>query len=134
MATIYGKGRGKAGSHAPRAEKPYWLKLKPAEIEKIVIDLAKKGLPSPKIGLILRDSYGVPSIKAVVGKKIEQIMTEHGIKPERHELAALEKRAKALKKHLEKNHKDMRAKRGLQLTESKFRRLKQHHARKKKIK
>lgn len=132
MATLYGKGRGKARSHAPRGEKPYWLKLKPAEIEKIVIDLAKKDMSSAQIGLVLRDSYGIPSIKVAVGKKIEQIMIEHGIVPEHYELVALEKRAEALKKHLEHNKKDTRGKRGLQLTESKFRRLKRYHARKKK--
>lgn len=131
MATLYGKGRGKAGSHAPKAEKPCWLGLKAEKIEELVIELAKKDLSPAKIGLILRDSYGVPSVKAITGKKIQKILKEKGIKVEPYELVALEKRIKTLKKHLEKNKKDMRAKRGLQLTESKLRRLQKYHKKKK---
>lgn len=127
MATLYGKGKGKAGSHAPKSEKPHWLKIKPAEVKKIIVELAKKDLTSAQIGLVLRDKYGIPGVKVVVGKKIHQIMTEAGIKPERYGLIALEKRAKSLRKHLEHNHKDTRAKRGLQLTEAKFRRLRKYY-------
>lgn len=134
MATIYGKGRGKAGSHAPKAEKPYWLGLKAEEIKNLVVDLAKKGLNPVKIGLVLRDNYGVPSVKAITGKKIQKILKEKGIKLEPYELVRFEKRIKTLKKHLEKNKKDTRAKRGLQLTESKLRRLKKYYKKKKKEK
>lgn len=129
MATRYGKGRGKAGSHAPKLEKPYWLNIAPTEVEALVVDLAKKGISAPKIGLILRDSYGIPSVKVVTGKKIEKILEEHGLKAEPYEIIALEKRIKALKKHVEKNKKDMVAKRGLQLTQEKLRKLQQYNER-----
>ena len=130
MATLYGRGRGKARSHAPKPEKYHWFNMKPEEIEKLVVDLAEKGLSLSKIGLILRDSYGVYSIKAITGKKIKKILEEKGIEVEPYELVALEKRIKALKKHLEKNKKDTRAKRGLQLTEAKLRRLQKYYKKK----
>ncbi|MCL6500450.1 MAG: 30S ribosomal protein S15 [Candidatus Pacearchaeota archaeon] len=123
MATLYGKGRGKAGSHAPKPEKPHWLNMSAKDAEALVVDLAKKGVSVPKIGLILRDSYGVPSVKMLTGKKITKILEENNIAVEPHEIIALKKRIKTLKKHTEKNKKDMVAKRGLQLTEEKLRRL-----------
>ncbi|UZE93835.1 MAG: 30S ribosomal protein S15 [Candidatus Pacearchaeota archaeon] len=132
MATLYGKGRGKAGSHAPKAEKPYWFSMKPEEVEKLIVDLAKKGTNPVKIGLILRDNYSVPSVKTVTGKKIKKILEEKGIEVEPYEIIALEKRVRELKRHLAKNKKDMRAKRGLQLSEAKIRRLKKYKKKEKK--
>lgn len=132
MATLYGHGRGKAGSHPPKPEKPHWLKMKPKEVEELVVSLAKQGLSTSMIGFILRDSYGIPSVKVVTGKKIGKILAEHGIKAEMEDLRALEEKQKRLEKHLEKNKHDMTAKRGLQLTKSKIKRLKDYYTKKKK--
>lgn len=125
MATIYGKGKGKAGSHPPKQEKPYWIKLSSKEVEELVVKLAKQGMTSSKIGLVLRDSYGIPSVKTVTGKKIQQILKENGIK-QNEEIDALEKKLKKLEKHFEKNKGDKVAKRGIQLTKSKLARLKKY--------
>lgn len=122
MATLYGKGHGKAGSHSPKNEKPYWFNMKPEEVRKLVIELAKKGINPVKIGFILRDSYGIPSVKMITGKKVQKILEEEGLKVEPHEITKIEKRIKVLEKHLEKNKKDTRAKRGLQLNKAKLRR------------
>jgi len=130
MATIYGKGRGKAGSHRPKPEKPYWLKLSSKEIEDLIIKLARQELPSAKIGLILRDTYGIPSTKAAIGKKIQKVLEEHGIAPSDDNSLALDKKRARLNKHLGKNKGDKTAKRGLQLTESKLARLKRYNSRK----
>lgn len=127
MATLYGHGKGKARSHAPKQEKPYWLKLEPKEVEELIVKMAKQGMDSTKIGLVLRDSYGIPNVKAATGKKIQQILKENKIEVSPLELVSLQKKLKALKKHFEKNKKDMTAKRGLQLTESKIRRLKKYY-------
>jgi small subunit ribosomal protein S15 len=132
MATLYGRGRGKARSHAPKAEKPYWVKMESKEIEEVVVKLAKQGLSSAKIGLMLRDNYGIPSTKTVIGKKVEKILAENNVKTQDYNIVSLEKRQRALKKHLEKNKKDMTAKRGLQLTEAKIRRLEKYSKRKSK--
>lgn len=132
MAKLYGGGRGKARSHAPKQEKPYWLKLSEKEVEELVVKLAQQGMDSAKIGLTLRDSYGIPSVKAVTNKKVQKILEENQVNVQSLELAALRKRAKALGKHLEKNKGDMTAKRGLQITEAKIRRLEKYHTKKKK--
>ena len=50
-----------------------WLKIKPSEVENIVIDLYKKGNTPAKIGLILRDQHGIPKAK-LIGKKISKII------------------------------------------------------------
>ena len=86
--------------------------------------IRKEGKSTALIGTILRDSYGVPSVKAVTGKKITKILNEKEVSPKLPEdLINLIKRVLALTTHLTKNKKDMDAKRGLQLTESKIRRL-----------
>jgi small subunit ribosomal protein S15 len=133
MATLHGRARGKARSHKPRDLKPKWLKLNAREVEQITIQLAKRGIGEAKIGLILRDSYGIPSVKAIVGKKIRQIIKENipGAKEKvPYELNNLIKRLKKLKKHAESNKGDMTAKRGVQLTESKIRRLEKYYKKK----
>jgi small subunit ribosomal protein S15 len=76
------------------------------------------------IGLILRDSYGIPDVKHVTGKSISKILEEKKIAPKIPEdLMSLIKRAIAIRKHMEENRQDMSALRGLQLTESKIKRL-----------
>jgi small subunit ribosomal protein S15 len=134
MATIHGRGKGKARSHKPKELKPKWFKLSAKDVEQITTQLAKKGIGEAKIGLILRDSYGIPSVKAVTGKSIRQITREHI--PEAkdklpYELSNLIKRLKKLKKHAGTNKGDMTAKRGIQLTESKIRRLEKYYKKKK---
>ncbi len=132
MATLYGRGRGKAGSHKPIfTEKPTWVVLNNKQIEELIVKLAKEGNTSAKIGLILRDSYGINNIRGIIGKKIEKVLEENKIEYEPHELIAVEKKHKKLKKHFESNKQDKVAKRGLQLTEVKLIRLKRYHKRNK---
>jgi small subunit ribosomal protein S15 len=107
-----------------RTEAPEWVTLKPEEVEELVVKFAKEGYQSAMIGMILRDTYGIPDVKLITGKKISQIMKEHGVYPEVPEdLLNLMKRAVNLRNHLEQHPKDLHSKRGLQLIESKIRRL-----------
>ncbi len=93
-------------------KKPEWVKMKPAEVEQIVIDLAKKEETPEKIGLILRDTHGVPKVK-LVGKKIGKILEEAKIKVsgigERTQL-----KIDNVEKHILKNKHDYTALRSLQ--------------------
>jgi len=129
---MHARKRGKHGSKKPeRASPPSWVKLKPKDVEKLVIELAKKGYTSAMIGTILRDSYGIPDVKLLTGKKISQIMKENNLYPEVPEdLLNLIRRAVNLRKHLEKHRKDLHSKRGLQLIESKIKRLVKYYVRK----
>ena len=74
--------------------------------------------------MILRDSYGIPDIQILTGKKIMKILSEHNLNkniPE--DLQFLIKKDIRLMKHAETHKKDMTVKRGLQLTLSKIHRL-----------
>lgn len=125
MARMHSRKRGKSGSTKPsKLTKPTWVSLKPKEIEMLVVRSAKEGRPASQIGLHLRDEYGVPSVKLMTGKSVKQILTEKKLAPEIPEdLMALLRKAVLVRKHLAENRSDMTAKRGLQLTESKIRRL-----------
>ncbi len=90
----------------------------------LVIKLRREGMEPSKIGLTLRDSYGIPSVRIITGKKIVQVLKEHKMPlalPE--DLSNLIKRAIRIRKHLGPNRKDLHSKRGLQLNEAKIRRL-----------
>ena len=69
---------GKNKEETSEQSKEQWVGLKPAEIEKIIIDLGKQGEQPAKIGLILRDKHGVPKDR-LADKKITQILREAGI-------------------------------------------------------
>jgi small subunit ribosomal protein S15 len=113
-----------------RKEPPRWLKIKKEEVEKLVIEFAKKRYSSAKIGMILRDTYGIPDVKLITGKSISQIMKEAGVYPELPEdLLFLLKRAVKLREHLEKHRKDKHSKRGLEILESRIRRLAKYYIR-----
>src|SRR3989338_6655184 len=116
MAKLYSKSRGKAGSHKPMDKTvPSWVTYKPAEVEQLIVKLAKQEKGSSLIGIILRDSYGIPSVKALLGKTIMQVI----------------KKNIAEMKHMESNKHDMVAHRGVQLTESKIKRLATYYKAKK---
>ncbi len=125
MARMHSRKKGQSGSKKPlKKEKPTWIRYKPMEIELLIVKLAKEGKTSSEIGIILRDIYGVPDVKLIIGKHISKILDEKKLLKELPEdLIALMKRAIFIKKHLERNHHDMTAKRGLQLTDSKIKRL-----------
>ncbi|MFW9900149.1 MAG: 30S ribosomal protein S15 [Candidatus Thorarchaeota archaeon] len=133
MARMHSRKKGCSGSTRPaRLEKPVWIELSPEEVESEVVKLARKGHSKSMIGTIMRDSRGVPLVKVVTGKKVSQILEENNIEttlPE--ELANLVRKALSIRKHLETNHKDLEARKGLNRTESKIYRLIKYYKKKK---
>lgn len=125
MARMYSRARGKHGSKKPiRKAIPSWLGYKKKEVEILVAKAAKEGLSPSIIGIHLRDSYGIPDVKLITGKTITKILIEKNLQPKLPEdLVALMKRAVALRKHHDENPQDNTALRGLQITESKIRKL-----------
>ena len=112
------------------SENPSWVPLTATEIEDLVERLARDGLLSARIGLVLRDQYGVPNVKLATGKSITQIMEERGVKPALPEdLANLMRRAIDLNVHLKDNKGDVSNRRGLNLIEAKIRRLERYYKR-----
>jgi small subunit ribosomal protein S15 len=125
MARIHARRRGDSGSVRPhRNEAPPWSNTDVKVIEKVIIDLKKEGYSSSRIGLVLRDQYGVPDVKLVLGRRIDQILKENGLLSDiPDDLRNLITKALGLRKHLSENKNDLHNKRQLQLTESKVRRL-----------
>ena len=125
MARRYSRKKGKSGSTRPtEVKKKAWTSYSKEEVEKLVVKLSKEGNSQSKIGLILRDRYGVPDIRSITSKKISQVLQENKIilkLPE--DITNLIKREIVLMKHIEANNKDKTARRGLILTESKIKRL-----------
>ncbi|HHF55495.1 MAG TPA: 30S ribosomal protein S15 [Thermoplasmatales archaeon] len=134
MARMHARRRGKSGSKHPiERTHPEWS-LKPEEIEELIVKLAEEGKPPAMIGLILRDSYGVPDVRAALGKKITKVLEEHNLLPEIPEDLSnlLDKRANLLK-HLAEHKKDLHNRRRLQLIEAKIKRLVKYYKREGKL-
>ena len=131
MARMHSRKKGKAGSKRPSTRtKQSWLRYKAKEVELLVTKLAKEEKTSSHIGIILRDSYGIPDVEQVIGKRICSLLKEKELLPKIPEdLMALIRKSILIRKHLEKNRKDMPASRGLQLTDSKIRRLVKYYKR-----
>jgi small subunit ribosomal protein S15 len=125
MARKYSRKKGKSGSKKPlQPKKPFWLSKKPKEIELVIVKLAKEGNTASKIGMILRDSYGVPDVKVLLKKSITDVLKSKNLEKEIPEdLMGLIKKTITIKAHREENKHDNVSLRGLQLTESKLKRL-----------
>ncbi len=125
MARMHSRKKGASRSRPPTVEKvPDWSDVSKDELEKLVIKLHDSGLPSTKIGLTLRDQYGVPSVKLVLGKNMNRFLKEKSSIPEIPEdLSNLMRHSLQVRKHLKTNVKDVHNKRSLQLMENKIRRL-----------
>ena len=132
MARMHARKKGRSSSKKPFGKsKHVWMKYKTDEIEKIVIKLAKEGKSSAKIGLTLRDQYGIPDVKKATKKNISQIMRENDVYPPLPEdLIDLMRRASLVRKHLESNKRDKHSRRGLNLIESKIHRLTKYYKKK----
>ncbi len=125
MARMHSRKKGSSRSRPPSVVKaPEWCDTSKEELEKIIMRLHDSGLPSSKIGLTLRDQYGVPNVKLILGKNLSRYLKGQGALPEVPEdLTNLMRRALHIRKHLKANDKDIHNKRSLQLIESKIRRL-----------
>jgi len=129
MARMHKSRRGKSGSKKiHRTQPPEWVELNAEEVEKKIVELYNEGYEPSMIGMILRDRFGVPSVRQVTGKKLVEILSESGIKPKYPEdLKALIKKALKLRRHLEVHKKDLHNRRGLQLIEAKIWRLSNYY-------
>lgn len=130
MARTHARVKGKSGSSKPVVADLSFVTLSAKDVEAKVVEMAKEDVAPSKIGLVLRDSFGVPSVKKVTGKSVTEILNAKDLLSEIPEdLNALVIKAKALKKHLGNNSRDTHNKRGLILIESKIRRLTKYYKR-----
>jgi small subunit ribosomal protein S15 len=131
LARMHTRRKGQAGSKKPyRAEPAKWSNTNKDEIEKTILQLATQGKSSSEIGMSLRDRYGVPDVTLVTGKKIVAILKENKQAlaiPE--DIRNLILKVLDLKKHIDKNPKDVHNKRAYNNMVSKIRRLEKYYHR-----
>ena len=131
MARMYSGKKGKHGSKKPaKKTAPSWIRYHAKEVELVIAKLAKEGKSTSQIGILLRDTYGIPNVLALCGKSISAILKDKKLIAEIPEdLTALFKKYVAVKKHIEANKHDETSARGLILTESKMNRLVKYYKR-----
>lgn len=122
---MHSRKKGKASSTKPYlTEAPEWVEMEAKEVEDLVVTLYKQGQSMAQIGVLLRDEYGIPSVKLVTGKKLKMILKENDAAPRYPEdLISLIRRAMNLRNHLNENKKDLSGTHGLRRIESKIRRM-----------
>jgi len=108
--------------------KPSWIKTSSEEVGKIVIKLAKEGHQPEKIGLILRDQYGIPTTK-VFGIKVSKILKENKMMID-SDIKNIDKKTYNIKSHLEKNKHDYTAKKALSKKIAKINKLEKYRKKK----
>ena len=129
MARMHGDGRGSSGSKSPVNKKvPRWVDYEEEEVVDLIVRLREDGMKPAKIGLKLRDQYGIPDVKTLTGKKITEILDEEEVALEIPEdLQNLLEKAEGIEEHLSENPKDQEAERRLELVEAKIRRIANYH-------
>lgn len=117
------------GSVAPIVDKaPEWVGMTAEQVVAKVQEMARDGMQPAKIGLVLRDAHGVPSVELVTGKKVGAIIAEANLAPSvPQELTNLINRAINLMDHLRTNRQDLHNRRGLEQIEARIRKLARYY-------
>lgn len=93
-----------------------------------IVKLAKEGLSQSQIGVMLRDEYGVPLAKQVIGKSVGEVLAENKLTPKIPEdLQNLLDKAQRVQKHLNANKSDRKNVRSLELVEAKIYRMSKYY-------
>ncbi|MES1915802.1 MAG: 40S ribosomal protein S13-2 [Cercozoa sp. M6MM] len=124
MGRLHGPGKGKSRSSRPYVKSQAWVKTPAKDIVTEIVKLAKRGRTPSQIGVVLRDTMGVPDVAAITGSKILRILKQQGLAPQLPEdLYHLIKKAVNIRNHLSKNRGDKDAKFRLILVEARLQRL-----------
>jgi len=123
------KEKGESHSKRPLSRRsPSWCRYTSEEVEAIVIKLAREGNPQSRIGVILRDQYGIPLVKTITSKGVSDILKENNLSPSVPEdLEALLKKVANLREHLDRNRSDAYNRRAVQVIESKIHSLSDYY-------
>src|SRR5512136_272796 len=109
MSRMHSSRKGSSGSKKPMVtENPKWVQQSGDEVKDLVAKMATEGVTMAKIGLVLRDQYGIPNVRLATGKTVKEICVEKGVKFEiPDDLQNLMKRAVSLSGHVKSNPKDL---------------------------
>lgn len=112
------------GQEAVSNSTSVWVTYTPAEVERLIVKLVKQDKTASQIGMILRDTYGIPSVRAIIGKRVTEVLRVKKISKKLPEdILALIRRHIAVMKQYETNKHDHVAQRGATLVGSKIQRL-----------
>jgi small subunit ribosomal protein S15 len=132
MARTFSGDRGKSGSRKFKPSKiAKAVPIDKEEVEGLVLKLWDATKNPSLVGNILRDSYGIGSVKEICGKGIMEIVAEKRKVPYPFDLLQLMKRAVNLREHLKIHKSDKHNTLRLQQIESKIRRLGKYYIKKK---
>ena len=129
MARIHSHRHGKSHQTRPTSKRPpSWLTYSADEVTSMAIKMGKEGLTASQIGVRLRDEYGIPLVKPIIGKSISTLLRENKLAPAIPEdLQNLLDRARRVQLHLSTFKSDRRNVRSLELIEAKIYRLSKHY-------
>ena len=129
MGRMHAPGKGISRSALPyRRARPVWCKVESQTVIDEICKHSKKGLAPSQIGVILRDSMGIPQVSAITGSKILRILKAEGVAAELPEdLYYLIKKAVNIRRHMEKNRQDTDSKFRLILIESRIHRIARYY-------
>ena len=129
MARIHSHRHGKSHQTRPSTKTaPAWVTTTPDDARAAIVKLAKEGTTPSLIGQILRDDYGVPLVKPLLGKSVGEVVAEGKASmkiPE--DLQDLIDRALRVQKHLEEHKSDKKNVHSLELIEAKIYRLSKYY-------
>jgi small subunit ribosomal protein S15 len=100
----------------------------PKEAKAAILKLAKEGMSPSKIGMALRDDYGVPLASMLLGKSVGEILVEGKAAPKvPQDLQDLIDRAQRVQRHLQTHKADRKNVHSLELVEAKIYRLAKYY-------
>ncbi|HEV2225780.1 MAG TPA: 30S ribosomal protein S15 [Nitrososphaerales archaeon] len=129
MARIHSHRHGKSHQTRPPSKtNPSWVTTTPDEARSTIIKLAKEGVTPSRIGQTLRDDYGVPLVKTLLGKSVGEVLSEGKAAPKLpQDLQDLIDRALRVQKHLQSHKSDRKNVHSLELVEAKIYRLSKYY-------
>ena len=129
LARIHSHRHGKSHQiRPPSRSTPAWVTTTPEEARSAVLKLAKEGLSPSRIGQTLRDDYGVPLLKPLMGKSLGRVLAEGKVAPKvPQDLQDLIERAKRIQRHLQEHRSDRKNVHSLELVEAKIYRLSKYY-------
>ena len=107
-----------------KTEKPVWLKYTAEEVKAIILKLANKGMTAEKIGLALRDQYGIPKTK-LYGFKIKEVLEEKD-KYDDPNIKNLKTHLDKIQEHYKKNKGDKKAERSLMIIKAQLKKREEY--------
>jgi len=129
LARIHSHRHGKSHQTRPTSRSaPSWVTYGADETRATVVKLAKEGLTPGEIGMALRDDYGVPLVKPLLGQSISEVLAESKVAPQLpQDLKDLMDRAERVQKHLAAHRGDRKNVHSLELVEAKIYRLSKYY-------